>query len=287
MKLKLGGIVIAVLILMPLGVRAQTDPPTSSGRDTSALILSLQKQILQLLIQVQSLQKEVAELKTETGIQTSPPISPLTPISAEEAELPEFTRSLSLGTRGDDVRKLQEFLARDKEIYPEGLATGFYGPKTAEAVKRWQRKNNLDAAGVVGPKTIAKFRELGQGVVQGLIQRGTPSGMVPQGLMTAPGVQMQMATTAPIIMPPAMATTTPPISSSATTTPAIPAIPATPAVPGVTSAVPATPATPAQPASTSTGTSNELKVTYPNGGETWYKGNSYTITWQNPLAGGF
>ncbi|MEK7175096.1 MAG: fibronectin type III domain-containing protein, partial [Patescibacteria group bacterium] len=27
--------------------------------------------------------------------------------------------------------------------------------------------------------------------------------------------------------------------------------------------------------------------TYPNGGETWYKGNSYTITWQNPLASEF
>ncbi|MFY9493395.1 MAG: peptidoglycan-binding protein [Minisyncoccia bacterium] len=219
-------IVFALVTLTGLGCAnfalAQT-PSTSSGQatvDTNALILSLQKQILQLLTQIQTLQKEVTELKTETGIQASPilapstvegsPFSPLTPISDEEIELPEFTRSLSLGSRGDDVRKLQEFLARDREIYPEGLATGFYGPRTVEAVKRWQRKHNVEAVGTVGPKTIAKFRELGQGVVRDLMEQGTPSGTIPPGLLTAPGIQRQMATT------------TPPVSMPATTTPATP-----------------------------------------------------------------
>ncbi|MDP3799871.1 MAG: peptidoglycan-binding protein [bacterium] len=274
-----------VLTLAILGSFGCADIALAQKVDQTALIAQLQKQIQQLLSQIQTLQKEVTELKTETGIQTPPisPLSPLTPFSeTKEVELPEFTRSLSLGTRGDDVRKLQEFLARDKEIYPEGLATGFFGPKTVEAVKRWQKKNKLDAVGIVGSKTIAKFKELGQGVIQGLIQQGTPSGMVPPGLMMAPGIQRQMATTTP---PMPYATTTPPVSMLATTTPAIPAEPATPAIPGATSAIPAIPATPAQPASSTS--SNELKVTYPNGGETWYKGNAYTITWQNPLAGGF
>ncbi|MBI2465726.1 MAG: peptidoglycan-binding protein [Candidatus Sungbacteria bacterium] len=272
-----------VLAVATLGSFGGANIALAQTVDQTTLITQLQKQIQQLLTQIQTLQKEVTELKTETGIQASS-VLPVSPISeTEEVELPEFTRSLSLGTRGDDVRKLQEFLARDKEIYPEGLATGYYGPKTAEAVKRWQKKNNVEVVGIVGPKTIAKFRELGQGVVQGLIQQGTPSGVIPPGLMMAPGVQKQMATTTLPTMP--YATMTPPILNLATTTtPAIPAVPAIPATPAQPTQTSATPATPAQPA---TAASNELKVIYPNGGETWYKNNSYTITWQNPLASGF
>ena len=107
--------------------------------------------------------------------------------------VPEFTRSLLLGSRGDDVRSLQEFLARDKEIYPEGLATGYYGPKTAEAVKRWQKKNKLEAVGIVGPKTIAKFKEIGRAAIKEPI----PS----------------TAATPEVIISPTPADTTPPIAT--------------------------------------------------------------------------
>ena len=71
----------------------------------------------------------------------------------------ELTRSLSLGARGNDVRYLQEFLARDPKIYPEGLITGYFGPRTFTAVKKWQQKNGIDAIGIAGPKTIAKIKE--------------------------------------------------------------------------------------------------------------------------------
>ena len=99
--------------------------------------------------------------------------------TSKDTAVPQFTRSLSLGARGDDVRKLQEFLARDKEIYPDGLTTGYFGTKTSEAVKRWQKKNNLDAVGAVGPKTIAKFKEIGSdatknSVTESSIQPTTP-----------------------------------------------------------------------------------------------------------------
>ena len=280
-----------VLITAPVFVSAQT-----SG-STTTVIEALQKQIQDLLKQLQTLQQQVVTLQTELGVSPSPTTESSaisTATEPETASIPELTRSLSLGTRGDDVRSLQEFLARDKEIYPEGLATGFFGPRTQAAVKKWQQKYGVEAIGIVGPKTIEKFKELGRGVIQGLIQQGAGrSGVKPSGLDIAPGIQKQIATTTPII---STATTTLPTLSSATTTPtttatttpsetisAVPAIPATPAIPGVTSAVPATPAIPATPVVAS----NELKVTYPNGGETWYKDNAYTITWQNPLASGF
>ncbi|MEK7209486.1 MAG: peptidoglycan-binding domain-containing protein, partial [Patescibacteria group bacterium] len=80
----------------------------------------------------------------------------------KSADAFDFPRSLSLGMRGNDVRSLQEFLARDPQIYPERSVTGFFGPRTREAVKKWQQKNGLEAIGIVGPKTIAKIKESNQ-----------------------------------------------------------------------------------------------------------------------------
>ncbi len=73
---------------------------------------------------------------------------------------PDLNRSLALGRRGDDVRTLQKYLAQDPEIYPEGLATGFFGRLTEKAVRNFQTKYGIDPVGVVGPITRAKLREL-------------------------------------------------------------------------------------------------------------------------------
>lgn len=51
-----------------------------------------------------------------------------------------FKRNLVSGSKGEDVRQLQECLARDKEVYPEGEITGFFGAKTRAAVIRFQEK---------------------------------------------------------------------------------------------------------------------------------------------------
>lgn len=64
-----------------------------------------------------------------------------------------FTRFLSFGSKGEDVKVLQQVLQN------EGLlgmaATGYYGTATKEAVTQLQAKNNLEPVGVVGPKTLA------------------------------------------------------------------------------------------------------------------------------------
>ncbi|MDP3799863.1 MAG: peptidoglycan-binding protein [bacterium] len=72
----------------------------------------------------------------------------------------ELTRSLRLGTQGEDVKSLQKFLAKDSTIYPEGLATGYFGLKTQVAVKKWQQKYGIEPVGIVGPKTITKIKEI-------------------------------------------------------------------------------------------------------------------------------
>jgi len=52
---------------------------------------------------------------------------------------------LKIGSRGQQVKDLQEFLGTD--------ADGIFGKGTEAAVKEWQAANGLDADGLVGPAT--------------------------------------------------------------------------------------------------------------------------------------
>lgn len=67
-------------------------------------------------------------------------------------------------TKGAGVKALQEALAA-LFFYPEKGAKnngidGYYGPKTADAVKRFQLMNGLTPDGIYGPKTKAKLVKL-------------------------------------------------------------------------------------------------------------------------------
>ncbi|HUY62654.1 MAG TPA: peptidoglycan-binding domain-containing protein [Candidatus Paceibacterota bacterium] len=65
------------------------------------------------------------------------------------------------GSSGGEVTRLQQFLAKDKSVYPSGLVTGYFGSETEQAVQRWQAMNNIVASGTpsstgfgfVGPRT--------------------------------------------------------------------------------------------------------------------------------------
>lgn len=64
------------------------------------------------------------------------------------------------GSRGDNVVRLQTFLAANTSVYPEGLITGFYGALTEKAVRAFQELYNIAAVGRVGPITLAKINAL-------------------------------------------------------------------------------------------------------------------------------
>jgi len=61
---------------------------------------------------------------------------------------------------GADVTLLQQILAGDKKIYPEGLVTGYYGALTEKAVKQFQKKYNISQVGIVGPMTLGKLTQI-------------------------------------------------------------------------------------------------------------------------------
>lgn len=80
----------------------------------------------------------------------------------------KFTKWLKRGDAGNDVKKLQEFLAKDKNIYPEGFVSGYFGGLTESGVQRFQVKHGIVAFGtpettgfgIVGPATLKKLNEL-------------------------------------------------------------------------------------------------------------------------------
>ena len=129
----------------------------------TAQIQALQQQIQELLVQEQSLKEEILSL----------------------------TRQLEEGVRGEDVKILQQMLSTDPEIYPEGLVTGYFGPLTKAAVKRFQERAGIDQVGRVGPQTLARINEIfeegveGRGVGLVEIEEGV---FVPPGLLRAPGI---------------------------------------------------------------------------------------------------
>lgn len=81
-------------------------------------------------------------------------------VNAASVMPPNLARMLALGSRGDDVRALQEYLTSDPALYPEGFVTGYFGQLTKRAVERFQSRHGIETVGIVGPKTRAKLREL-------------------------------------------------------------------------------------------------------------------------------
>ena len=89
----------------------------------------------------------------------------LVPVAAFAQSVPpanfgQLVKTLRQGTRGDDVSVVQALLAADPTVYPEAVISGYFGPLTAAAVRRFQQKHGFEQVGQVGPKTLKKLQEM-------------------------------------------------------------------------------------------------------------------------------
>ncbi|MDO8536710.1 MAG: peptidoglycan-binding protein [bacterium] len=134
--------VVSIVLGNSLVASAQTTTTTTTS--LQALIQSLQAQITALNAQIEIRNKANAEIKA---------------VASEIKGTLKLISKLREGASGDDVRLLQEILASDSSIYPEGRITGFFGRLTAQAVKRFQKKHGLEQVGNVGPKTLEKLNK--------------------------------------------------------------------------------------------------------------------------------
>lgn len=116
----------------------------------SGQTVSLEAQISALQAQIAELQAQIKALEgREQGMA----------VSSEAKEL-RLISQLRRGSQGEEVKVLQKILASDPSLYPEGLVTGFFGPLTELAVKRFQAKIKVEQVGEVGPQTIARINEI-------------------------------------------------------------------------------------------------------------------------------
>jgi len=105
-------------------------------------------------------------------------------VKTTQQEIRGFIKSdLRPGVTSDEVKSIQEVLASDPSIYPRGLVTGYFGPLTGEALKKFQEKFNLEATGEMNEET--------KEAMNALLEERFKSGVVPQGLLAAPGIQQK------------------------------------------------------------------------------------------------
>jgi hypothetical protein len=101
----------------------------------------------ELQAQIDALMAQIAALKGDTA--TTPAATPKAGCT--------FTRPLTLGSEGADVKCLQDAMT-PTYFTNAGGSTGYFGPVTKAAVAAWQTANGvMPAAGYFGPVSQAKF----------------------------------------------------------------------------------------------------------------------------------
>jgi len=167
-----------LLSVLSVPVVTQAVSATSSVQELitslEAQIAKLKAQIAEFNVQLETLKKVQGEVKETTK---------------EVTGTLKLIKNLKIGMSGDDIKTLQEFLATDPDVYPDGLITGYFGKLTEKAVKKFQKKICVEEVGSVGPKTMWKINEL-------LTEGAGNSGKIPSGLLTAPGIQKKLCATA-------------------------------------------------------------------------------------------
>ncbi len=105
-----------------------------------------------------------------------------------------ITEEVVYGATNDTIAKIQRLLATDSEIYADGTVSGYFGPKTMEAIRQFQIRFGLDPVGVVGPATKAILEAFLSAYPTENYPGGLLKGAVPANTVTATPTTSQTTT---------------------------------------------------------------------------------------------
>ncbi len=166
-SIAIGATMLGGSLILPVAAFAQG----ITASEKQEMIEKLKKQISEMQIKVDELKAREKALQDARKV-----VQEAAKDVRATARL--LTLQLRRGMSGDEVKDLQEFLADDSDVYPEGLITGFFGPMTENAVRKFQKKHNIESIGEVGPKTRARIHELleewrenGRNIPPGLLKK--------------------------------------------------------------------------------------------------------------------
>ncbi len=139
----------------------------------------LRSQISQILAEIYALRAQLQPGIVSPNIPVVPLVTQVTPptlvtprinyngnqLAFQYQRCPNAQFNLERGDRdrnvGGEVTAIQQFLAQDSRLYPEGDVTGYFGPATERAIQRFQERHGIVSAGDyqstgygrVGPQT--------------------------------------------------------------------------------------------------------------------------------------
>jgi hypothetical protein len=163
MKKLAGACFVAAFALVASGaIVAPAHAETAASSNIASLIETLKS----LMSKVSSLQSQMQDVQKD--------------IKETHQDIKDAVKDgLKEGMTDDDIKSIQELLASDSDIYPQGLVTGYWGHYTTDALKRFQKKHDLTESGKLDEATKDLLNEyLGQRF----------NGHVPAGLLRAPGI---------------------------------------------------------------------------------------------------
>jgi hypothetical protein len=166
---KLTGIMFVVALCVALQApqahaattTAATTTVASSTTTTTSSVTSLMEKLKALMAKVEELKAELFKVRGELG--------------------DVLKEGLKEGMTDEDIKELQALLASDPSIYPAGKVTGFFGPLTTEAIKKFQLKNGLEVTGVIDTETKA--------ALDTIMEQRKADGKIPLGFMFRPDMK--------------------------------------------------------------------------------------------------
>jgi peptidoglycan hydrolase-like protein with peptidoglycan-binding domain len=174
----LGFAIAGALIALPLAASAQSVDVQSQIASLLAQIKVLQQQLADLVAQIHTSTSGAGSSTTSGGGSAVSSVATMIAPSMSGG-LCSLARTLSVGSTGDDVTNLQEFLQGEGVFTVQ--PTGYFGPITASAVAKWQASQGIESVGIVGPITRARIAARCGGTIPptSALQASPTSGQAP------------------------------------------------------------------------------------------------------------